>query len=297
MDLPENLVIAASALPPEKRWKEGYGVIKHSPQTQARVRDMVAYLNDKKMLAPGVSPYELLAAGDVIASAGMWLVVHSSYAQNVYTDGRTLQKDDFKVEPEGHTGGSLNMVPGYVGYLMLNALMGKTRAWTMEQGHAVCAIDSVNLLTGNMKPAHAERYSVTDEGLSRFSQDFYSFKLGRDGKQDSPRGSHVNHNTAGGFIEGGYLGFVSDQYVHIPLPHERLVVFLSDGAFEEQRGGDWAAHFWRAEDSGLVSPIMILNGRRIDQRSTMSQSGGADWLAKYLKLHHFDPIIFDGRDP
>jgi phosphoketolase len=29
----------------------------------------------------------------------------------------------------------------------------------------------------------------------------------------------------------------------------------------------------------------------------MSQLGGASWLAKYLDVHHFDPIIFDGKDP
>jgi phosphoketolase len=189
------------------------------------------------------------------------------------------------------------MVPGYVGYLLLNALMGKTRAWMMEQGHCVAAIDSVNLLIDNMKPAHKERYQLSDEGLTTFVRDFYSYAINNEGKQESPRGSHVNHNTAGGFLEGGYLGFASVQYVHVPLPHERLVVFLSDGAQEEQKGGDWAPRFWRAEDSGLITPIMIFNGRRIDQRSTTTQLGGASWYSKYLKIHNFDPIIFDGRDP
>jgi phosphoketolase len=60
----------------------------------------------------------------------------------------------------------------------------------------------------------------------------------------------------------------------MPLPKQELVAFLSDGAFEEQRGSDWVPRFWRGEDTGLVMPIMIANGRRIDQRTTMSQSGG-----------------------
>lgn len=85
--------------------------------------------------------------------------------------------------------------------------------------------------------------------------------------------------------------------MHAPLPGERLVVFLSDGAFEEQRGSDWAPRWWRAEDSGLVTPIMIKNGRRIDQRTTMSQQGGADWFVRHLELNGFDPIVFDGQDP
>lgn len=42
---------------------------------------------------------------------------------------------------------------------------------------------------------------------------------------------------------------------------------------------------------------MIANGRRIDQRTTMSQEGGVAWFTEHLKLNSFDPIVFDGRDP
>ena len=98
-------------------------------------------------------------------------------------------------------------------------------------------------------------------------------------------------------VEGGYLGFTELQYVHMPLPGERLVAFLSDGAFEEQRGSDWAPRWWRHEDSGLVAPIMINNGRRIDQRTTMAQEGGTQWFVRHLELNSFDPVVIDGRDP
>src|SRR5439155_13878027 len=138
----------------------------------------------------------------------------------------------------------------------------------------VAAIDSANVIVGNLVPAAAQRYGLSDEALTRFVRDFYSYALGPDGRPLSPRGSHVNAYTAGGVIEGGYLGFAELQYVHMPLRGERLVAFLSDGAFEEQRGSDWAPRWWRAEDSGLVAPIMIANGRRIDQRSTVAQLGG-----------------------
>tara|TARA_R110002072_G_scaffold107003_5_gene233292 strand:- start:241 stop:2490 length:2250 start_codon:yes stop_codon:yes gene_type:complete len=227
----------------------------------------------------------------------MWLGVNQTYASHIYTDGRDLQNDDFKPDPQGHLGGSLNMIPAYVGYMLANALIGKTRSWVMGQGHAVAAIDSVNLLLGNMTAEHAERYDLSEEGLTRFAQDFYSYKLGKEGKQDSPLGSHVNPHTGGGHLEGGYLGFASVQYAHMPLPGESLVAFLSDGAFEEQRGADWTPRWWRAEDCGEVVPIMIANGRRIDQRTTMSQEGGVEWFIKHLELHGFEPIVFDGRDP
>lgn len=275
------------------RWAEGCGPITHSPLTQVRIRALA----DRGGTGDAVPFYDLLRALDRLASAGLWLVVHQTYARRVYLDGRPLGTEDFKVRPEGHTGGSLNMVPAYAGYLAANVLTGHTRGWLMGQGHCVAAVDSLNLLVGNLTEAHAARYEVSDEGLTRYVRDFYSYRLGADGRPDSPLGSHVNAHTAGGLAEGGYLGFAELQYVHMPLRGERLVVFLSDGAFEEQRGSDWAPRWWRAEDSGLVAPIMIKNGRRIDQRTTMSQQGGAAWFCEHLRLNGFDPIVFDGRDP
>ena len=279
------------------RWAQGYGIIQHDDETQVHIYELARLLSDRGMAGDTVAFYDLLMGLDRLASAGLWLVVHQTYARNVYLDGRALDTEDFKVRPEGHTGGSLNMVPAYAGYLGANVVTGCTRAWLMGQGHCVAAVDSLNLLVGNLTETHAARYSVTDDGLTRYVRDFYSYRLGEDGRQDSPLGSHVNVHTAGGLAEGGYLGFAELQYVHMPLRGERLVAFLSDGAFEEQRGSDWAPRWWRAEDSGLVTPIMIKNGRRIDQRTTMSQQGGAAWFSEHLKLNGFDPIVFDGRDP
>ncbi len=283
--------------PEADRWAVGYGAINHTVETQARVFSMAELLAAREVKGDGVSLFDLLHAADRVASAAMWLVAHETYVQNVYLDGRDLRPEDFKPDPQGHTGGALNMVPAYAGYAAANAITGHTRAWIMGQGHCVAAIDSVNLLLDNMTPAHADRYSVSDEGLSRYVRDFYSYRLGEDGKQDSPLGSHVNPHTAGGLAEGGYLGFTELQYVHMPLRGERLVAFLSDGAFEEQRGSDWVPRWWRPEDSGLVTPIMISNGRRIDQRTTMSQQGGSPWFVEHLRLNGFDPFVFDGRDP
>jgi phosphoketolase len=280
-----------------ERWARGYGAIHHTLETQARIFTMADALSARGIQGDGVSFFDLLHGTDRIASMAMWLVVHETYAQNVYLDGRELVASDFKPTPEGHTGGALNMVPAYVGYMAVNALTGTTRSWIMGQGHSVAAIDTVNLILNNMSDTHAERYSLTDEGLTHYVRDFYSYRIGKNGKQDSPLGSHVNAHTAGGLAEGGYLGFTELQYVHMPLPGERLVAFLSDGAFEEQRGSDWAPRWWRADDCGIPVPIMIKNGRRIDQRTTMSQQGGTEWFADHLRLNGFDPIIIDGRDP
>jgi phosphoketolase len=274
------------------RWASGFGGIIHSDETQIRIHHLIRSLTEASRTEGGPL-YELLSALDRLTSAGLWLVVHETYARNVYLDGRPLETEDFKIRPEGHTGGALNMVPAYAGYLAANLFTGHTRGWLMGQGHCVAAIDSLNLLVGNMTAKHAERYAVTDERLTRYVRDFYAYRLGPDGHPESPLGSHVNAHTAG----GGYLGFAELQYVHMPLPGERLVVFLSDGAFEEQRGSDWAPRWWRAEDSGLVTPIMIKNGRRIDQRTTMSQQGGVEWFSRHLELNGFDPFVFDGRDP
>ncbi len=276
-------------------WASGYGVIQHHEYTQSWVRKIL-----DELIRAGKDPsilLDLFTAADRITNAAMWLVVHQTYACKVNLENIPLEAQDFKINPQGHTGGSLNMVPAYVGYMLANALSGITRAWVMEQGHCVAAIDSINLILDNMQPEHAERYTVTNEGLTRYVSDFYSYRLNDQGHQDSPLGSHVNINTAGGCMEGGYLGFVDLQYIHMALPNERLVTFLSDGAFEEQRGSDWAARWWRADDSGLITPIMIFNGRRIDQRSMISQGAGLSRFIKHLKTYHFEPFVFDGTDP
>jgi phosphoketolase len=280
--------------PDAELWAKGFGVIQHSTETQTRVFELADFLAERDWETP---LFEMLAAADRVASSGMWLVVHATYARKAHLEGGFVRNEEFKRNPQGHTGGALNMVPAYVGYMAANAIAGLTRAWIMSQGHCVAAIDSVNLILGNMAPAHAERYSYTMAGVERYLRDFYSYRLGPDGTQDSPVGSHVNAHTGGGLVEGGYLGFTELQYVHMPLPGERLVAFLSDGAFEEQRGSNWAPRWWRAEDSGVVVPIMINNGRRIDQRTTIAQRGGTDWFVEYQKLNGFDPFVFDGRDP
>lgn len=277
-------------------WAEGQGVILHQDLTQVRIAHLLEELE-----ARGHSRALLLqrlTAADRLANAAMWLVVHATYAKRVDVDGNPLAAADFKADPQGHTGGSLNMVPAYVGYLLANLLSGDTRSWLMEQGHCVSAIDSVNLLLGNQKARHAEAYPEwSSEVLSRFVQDFYSYALGNDGRPASPLGSHANVNTAGAVSEGGYLGFTALQYVHASEKDERLVAFLSDGAFEEQRGSDWAPLWWRAEDTGWVVPVMIANGRRIDQRSTLMLQGGADWFSRHLRNQGFEPSVIDGRDP
>ena len=278
------------------RWREGYGVIRHGDETVQRVETLVAAL-DASGQCPADTAWRLLAAADRVACMGMWMTVHMTYARQVYLDGREMQAEDFKVVPEGHTGGALNIVPGYVGYLLANALSGRTRAWMMGQGHCVAAIDSVNVLLRNLEQEQEARYPASDAGLSLLCQDFYSYELGPNGRPVAPLGSHVNVYTAGGISEGGYLGFAGLQYVHMPLPGQELVSFLSDGAFEEQRGSDWAARWWRGDDTGLVMPIMIANGRRIDQRTTMSQSGGVHWFRDHLRLNGFEPVDIDGRDP
>ncbi len=277
-------------------WAAGHGVIVHQDLTQVRIAQLL-----DKLVAQGQSRQvllERLIAADKLANAAMWLVVHATYAKRVAINGEPLTAADFKADPQGHTGGSLNMVPAYVGYMLANLFSGDTRSWIMEQGHCVSAIDSVNLLLGNQKEGHAQAYpDWSDESLSRFVQDFYSYELTNQGKPASPLGSHLNVNTAGAVSEGGYLGFTALQYVHASEKDERLVAFLSDGAFEEQRGSDWSPLWWRAEDTGLVVPVMIANGRRIDQRTTMMMQGGIDWFAEHLEHQGFAPTVIDGADP
>lgn len=279
------------------RWAEGYGLIRHSVATQIQVYALGKLLCARGFQADTAEVFRLLAAADRVTAMSCWLVGHLSYARHVRLDGRALQAADFKEDPQGHTGGSLNMVPAYVAYMAANALGHVTRSWLMGQGHCVAAIEAVNALLGNQGPEQAALYPWSDAGLTRLTQDFYGYRVRADGHPEAPLGSHVGAFTAGGVIEGGYLGFAELLYPHMALPGERLVAFLSDGALEEQRGADWAARWWRAQDCGLVVPVLIANGRRIEQRSTLQQMGGVPWFEEQLRLNGFAPQRIDGTDP
>ncbi len=282
--------------PDQARWCQGYGVIQHTDATCEQV-DILAH----RLVARGYQPdtatvYRKLAALDRLTSAGLWLVVHMTYTLRVDRTGAPLAPQDFKPQPEGHTGGALNMVPAYAAYLAFNHLTGQTRSWLMGQGHCVAAVDALNVLTGNLHPEQQARYQAPD-GLSTLAADYYSYRQKPDGTMAAPLGSHVNPHTAGGIMEGGYLGFAELQYPHLPLPGESLVAFLSDGAAEEQRGSDWTPRWWRAQDCGLVLPVMIANGRRIEQRTELGTREGLERFEAHLSHRGFDPLRFDGRDP
>lgn len=285
------------SLADQRDWLRGYGVIEHSPETRGRILALAEHLDQMGLAHNRATIFRTLAAADRLANAGMWLVAHMTYTQRVDPTGRVLGAEDYKPVPEGHTGGSLNMVPAYVGYLTANVLTGQTRSWIMGQGHCVAAIEAVNTLVGNLSPVQIGRYDRSADGLTRLVRDFYSYAIDTHGRPAVPLGSHVNVHTGGGISEGGYLGFAELEYVHMPLRGESLVAFLSDGAFEEQRGSDWSPRWWRAEDCGMVAPIMILNGRRIEQRTEIAQEGGAHWLKEHLRISGFEPFEIDGHDP
>src|SRR5690625_7717637 len=99
----------------------------------AMAADLVA-----RELQPDVATvYDLLHDLDRLTAAAMWVVVHMTYAQRVRIDGEPLQAEDFKEKPEGHTGGSLNMAPGYAAYLAWHALNGEARTGLVGQGQSV----------------------------------------------------------------------------------------------------------------------------------------------------------------
>jgi phosphoketolase len=293
----EELAQHASVQPTFAAWQRGHGPLQHSLQTSAAVYRIAHQLVQAGLQPDVASVYQQFYALDRLTAAGLWLVVHMTYAQRVRLDGQPLSVEDFKPVPEGHTGGALNMVPAYAGYLALNNLTGETRGWLMGQGHCVAAIEALNLLTGNQHPEQAQCYPCNETGMSQLAADFYSYKQNAAGQVSAPLGSHVNPHTAGGIAEGGYLGFAELQYAHLPLPGEKLVAFLSDGAAEEQRGSDWMPRWWREEDCGVALPVMIANGRRIEQRTELGTPAGLEGFSEHLRHCGFDPLSFDGRDP
>ncbi|MEQ1713406.1 MAG: xylulose 5-phosphate 3-epimerase, partial [Hyphomicrobium sp.] len=148
-------------------WACELPAIEHSDLTQVRVYEL-AELLVKWGIVPGVSwVFEKMIAADRFASSAMWLVVHMTHAKRVNLGGRPLGSADFKETPEGHSDGSLNMVPAYVGYLAANLLSATTRSWVMRQGHCVAAIEAVNAIVGNRTPEQAELAAVSGLGDPR----------------------------------------------------------------------------------------------------------------------------------
>ncbi len=188
----------AAASPAFAAWQAGYGPFQHTDETRAAVYRMAHQLVQAGLQPSLDEVYLTLQALDRLSCAGLRLVVHMTYARRLHPDGGPLEAEDFKDEPEGHTGGALNMVPAYAGYLALNALTGQTRGWLMGQGHCVAAIEALNVLTGNL---HEEqrRYAEGQAGLERLLQDFYSYEQDGAGRPAAPLGSHVNPHTAGGW--------------------------------------------------------------------------------------------------
>jgi phosphoketolase len=117
-------------------WRAGYGPIAHRSETIERMQALVQRLVAQRRIADEASAHALLAAADRVACTAMSVVAHMTYARRIDRSGCPLGSDDFKQTPEGHTGGSLNMVPAFVGYLLANALTGTTRGWLMGQGTA-----------------------------------------------------------------------------------------------------------------------------------------------------------------
>jgi phosphoketolase len=278
-------------------WAQGHGPIRRDTLTLERIEALANRLVTRGVWPDRDAVYRVLAAADRLTQAAMWVIVHMTYARQVDLSGAALPAEAFKADPQGHTGGSLNMAPAFVGYLAANVLSGATRSWVMGQGHCVAAVEAINALTGDVSDAQRGRYDSSEAGLSQLASDFYSYAIRPDGRPAPPLGSHLGAATGGAVSEGGYLGFAELQYVHMPLRGEGLVAFLSDGAFEEQRGSDWSPRWWRAEDCGLATPVMILNGRRIEERTEIEQEGGGGWLERHLALSGFDPIVIDGHDP
>ena len=266
-----------------QQWAEGYGVVRHCSDSARRVHELVSSLE-----AQGRSDVpDMLAAADRLCNMGLWLTLHMIYARRVNLDGRPLGPEDFKRVPAAYAEEALAMVPVYVGYLLANALSGKTRGWLSGVAHCGAAIDAINVLTRNLDDEQLQRYPLTEAGLTQLCCDYSSFEVAPDGRPAAPVGSRLSAMTAGNASPGGCPGNADLQYVHMPLPGQELVALLSTSAFQSQTSADWAPQWWRGEDSGLVLPIMLTGRNTADAARYEEQ----------LDLTGFRAIRVDARDP
>lgn len=281
--------------PEYERWRRGHGVIRHTDATCAQVQLLANHLVRQKLQPDTASVYRLLAALDRLTSAALWLVAHMTYAQRLRMNGEPLQRTDFKPHPEDHNLGALNLVPAYAAYLVLNRLTGVTRSWVLGAGHWGAAVEAVNALTDNQYPEQQACYQGA-EGWSRLVADFSSHQDSR-GRSDVPVGTHVSAHTAGAILEGSYPGDAELQLVHLPLPGESLVAFVSAEDMEAQPAYQQLPRWWRQQDCGLVMPVMITGLCRLAPHIHLGSREGPERFERHLSQLGFDPIRFDGRDP
>ena len=78
-----ELTAHAEQEPAFAAWQAGYGPVQHSAQTQAAVFRLAHQLVQSGQQASLAQVYQLLQALDRLSVAGLWLVVHMTYAQRV----------------------------------------------------------------------------------------------------------------------------------------------------------------------------------------------------------------------
>ena len=105
-----ELTAHAQQEPAFAAWQAGYGPVQHSAQTQAAVFRLAHQLVQSGQQPSLAQVYQLLQALDRLSVAGLWLVVHMTYARRVRLDGAPMQVEDFKAQPEGHTGDRKSVV-------------------------------------------------------------------------------------------------------------------------------------------------------------------------------------------
>ena len=279
-------------------WRPGYGPLLRDRITVQRVDEMVSQLTRRRVWPDDESIYRVLAAADRLTSAAMWLVLHMVYARRVDVTGAPLGAQDFKHEPVGRIADALQIVPAFIGYLTANVLSGRTRSWVIDSECCVAAIEAVNTLTGDVSCGPMGRYNNTSADLSSLVADFSSCAFATDERPPTAVGGSAAADTAGAGSDRGEMKGLTDlQDVHMPPRGESLVALLGDGASDGQRALDGSPRRWRAEDCGLITPIMILNTDGPGARNAVAESGKAACLDERLRTCGFDPITIDGQDP
>ena len=259
-------------------WKQGYGPLLRERITVRRVDEMVALLTRRRVWPDRESIYRVLAAADRLTSAAMWLVLHMDNARYLDMTGAPLSPPYPNDEALGRIASALLIVQAFTGYLTANVLSGRTRSWAMDSRCCGLAIEAVNTLTGDIAYGSKGSYNKPQADLHR------------------PMVGSAEADTAGSMGDD-IENFAIPQYMRMPLCGDSLVAFLGEDASDGQRALESALGRWRAEDCGLVTPIMILNADGPRTRIAVAGSGKEECLDRQLRTCGFDPITIDVNDP
>lgn len=199
-------------------------------------------------------------------STANYLTVATMYLKENIFMNRKLTKHDLKERPIGHWGTSpgINFI-----YAHLNAFIRRYNindaALVVGTGHSAVAV-MVNLYLEGSLTSYYPEITNNEDGIRTFVNSFC--KIGGFRTENNP-------SMPGNIYDGGELGYSLSVSFGASFDSKERIIFCIIGDGEAETGSiatGWNGFkFWDYKSSGVVLPIINLNGRKMGSESILSK--------------------------